>query len=138
MNIHDLRKTDTRRITIHYRGCTIEAHLTGKVLAINFQRDGENEGRVMFEPEELPIFIELLSAFFPKHNQGRAFNYNTRMQRSTTLPQLQTETCNWGEPYSQGVRFTFSKNFDDYSLENLYFMIEASEAERLLTFLESA
>tara|TARA_Y100001934_G_scaffold271582_1_gene358344 strand:- start:721 stop:1143 length:423 start_codon:yes stop_codon:yes gene_type:complete len=134
MQLEDLRNKSNKSISLNHRGWAVDASFNHSVLSLNFKYEGEPEGVASFEEAELPSLVEMLKAFFPKGDRGIRFDYEAQDQSSEKLPMVRLTTTNWGEPYAQGIRFTFSSDFEDYSLDNLHFDLEESDAKQLLHF----
>lgn len=135
MEISDFRQTQDGSLTFQHREWSVDVEFNNDNLTLTFSHDGERQGRVAFDNKEIQILSSSLGTFFVDGKRGKDFNYDTSSLCSPQLPQLRLNTTNWGDPYAQGIRFVFSDDFENYSLENLYFDLEQSDAKQLFTHI---
>ena len=119
-------------MSFNHREWQIDAQIDNSVLSITFKNEELINGRLTLEKSEINAFTDLLSSFYIEGKRGTEFNDNNPTQTRDLLTTLRASRTNWGEPFSQGIRFVFSEDFEKYMLDNLYFELEETDAKELL------
>ncbi len=135
VKILNLSQEKVSSLSLHFRDCAVDMTFTNRVLTVSCKDAGELRGVVTFEAAELPHLEGMVCAYFAEGLRGGGFVPGTPAQMSPELPMLRIEPANWGEPFRQGVSFVFSENFEDYTLDNVSFDLEASDLRQFRIFL---
>lgn len=135
MKLEDLRNSQDNSLSFSHRESQVDVQISKSVLSITFKYDETLKGRAIFENAEIKALTDMLSSFYIEGKRGKEFHYDNLTQRSDILSTVRLSTTNWGEPYSQGIRFTFSEDFENYMLDNLCFDLEETDAKQLLKWL---
>ena len=136
MKLFNHQDSKAAYISFHHREWSIDVEFKPNQLLFTFKYDNERKGAVEFELNEIHALLIALRSFFVDGKRGKALNGDAATFTSAELPLLKISTTNWGEPFSQGLRFELSENFTDYTLDNLYFDLEEFDAKSLIKKLE--
>jgi hypothetical protein len=135
MKIEDLRNIPNNTLSFEHREWQVDVQFSKSELSITFKYDGTINGRVTFEKSEIKALTDMLDSFYKQGKRGREFHYENLTQRSDILGKVSLSTTNWGDPYSEGIRFAFSEDFENHMIDNIYFCLEETDAKQLLEWI---
>lgn len=135
MKIEDFRDGTLSSISLCHRDQRVVATCIDGSLSLWFEDGGDPQGSLTFAPDEVGRFIELLLHFFPVQRDRLRFSSSSSDVSMGDTEKLTLSTTNWGEPFSEGIRFDITQEDSSASYDSLYFDMEESDVRYLIRWV---